>query len=150
MLISVFVGLPGCGKKVFARGYAEGFELLEGKSVYSLDLSSICSKMDNCVYDELKSNLDNFKDKDVFLVDGLFFSNESIINLINSISRLLNDRDLKFDIHYWGLNREKCIEKVKDNEFELKLAQNAKLDILDIAYITSKTNLGGLGVIPHK
>lgn len=150
MLITVFVGLPGCGKKAFARGYAEGFELLEGKSVYSLDLSGTCSKMDNCVYDELKLNLGNFKDKDVVLVDGLFFTNESIINLINSISRLLKDKDLKFDIHYWNLNREKCIENVKGNEFELKLAQNASLDIIDIAYITNKTNLKGLGVIPHK
>lgn len=106
-------GLPASGKSTHANELVKRYNKRCRLAVLvSLD-SYLAIKSEMNVIESLKNSIDNFtfdKQERVFIIDGLFTTNQELIDAINIVSeRVPEKREYSFEVCYWIEDREACL-----------------------------------------
>lgn len=106
MKILITVGLPASGKTYFSKEYIANGEFAENIKHIEIDnYKKGLSRLETIILKEMN----NDKDIKEYILDGLFLSNESIINCLKLISENTMFDDINIEIHYWNKNIENCL-----------------------------------------
>lgn len=147
--IHILVGLPGSGKTFFAK------EMAKKKSyTYIID----CDKLEQIYHKDFIKKIMNEIDNKVFgiysnnniILDGLFLTNETIINVINSIGK--NKKQFNFIIHYWNEDRDICLknDNGRRTENSTTVIKKAVFEKLNTSEIKNKTSISNIKIEKHK
>lgn len=141
----ILVGLPASGKSTWASKYINK-DYISKKEIRLIDCDNyLQSKYPsyNNIEEYIKSRLNDIS-RNIYackeiIVDGLFTTNDSVVNIINVLKPYSND---VIEICQWNEDREQCMTNdIKRREISSRIdIVNLPYEDIDIKYIKEKTN----------
>lgn len=137
--IHILVGLPGSGKTYFAKNF-----VMENPNIHFISEDEIKKKQlyssSNITYEielELKRCFSRNSKPDI-LIDSLFLTNKSIIDLLKKFNKYANDYNVV--LHIWNEDREICVKNDagRRNLGSKQTILNIPYEEIDISLLQSK------------
>lgn len=158
----ILIGLPASGKSTFAKEYKHQIEMNndylqwnEKKTVEIIDCDEIMEDdlNKNYLLDKIVEQTDVFDSNEAIIVDGLFLTNEHIIDYLNKLQcdHSLAEID-SIELHYWIPNIDKCLwndkhRRIKDAKITIK---NAIIEEPNLILIKEKIKGINIKLIKHE
>lgn len=145
--LHILIGLPGSGKTYWAKEQINlKTHVIDCDTLEKVYKSKYLKKISNVIDDKIYGNYKNTN----IILDGLFLTNQSIIDIINNLGKKKDSFDII--LHIWDEDRDTCLknDNGRRKEKSTTIIKNAVFEKIDSTLIKNQTSVKNIKIVSHK